>query len=1007
MINDVQEYNMGYGRLENNFNTVPNYTENLYTDPIVGGRYDLDNNYLTQAGSPPHATIESYSQLENIDNCCHIQDKNKERKIINKRSFYNNNFKEIELIEETGNGRINRTPLAMSFIISNVTNIQEYGDPNIKYVCVSVITDKLYSTIMTYKDYINEHFYQNLKWIKRCPGCTKKQINDLIYNYIEKVPKQNAKIYPRQGFIKVPDDYYVFGAYSEKMGAYAEVMSDSVKMKKLTPIYRETKEIIERWLEIYASHPNLKFIGLISIAAKLLFLLEETGLYFKPIITVSPSTDIDEEKLKAMLYSFDIKNYPVPLLALSEKGLLAYLNQIWDSPAVFLDTSFLDEAASIEEPLRNLIKASRGDYGEGYAGRNIIAVISGNAGYIAHRISPESVIPIPMEGITLDYSSEYISRVTSEMESLVIETIINNINEVSLLASNMVNAFKAKKHKYQNDEAFCAAVYLMMADCFLRELLNLNFATSEELNQIINGINSQRNELVDSDTAILRDFAKVASKHFRSGSFKAIRKKNGMVVDDTGKTAIISGNRLYLTGEMIAELLSQMSTTHNMKALLNALFRYNALDAKDGFTHPLDAHISSGEAVRLYLYDISADILDADVIYMLQNPETAAFLLTKAESKIAGFMPLISDKSGKIAGKRFVYNDAENESIAIYGQAGEGKSYTKHQIMASRFAQGYDILVFDTSDSDTYEALCANLSKRFVDENVVFHKLDDSELHVNIFNIDRTASIPSQKKELVGIIAAALGDLSVPQTNALRSACSELLEKTGVEKSIFHDDLLKLLNKEGGTYESLRKRLCPLIEDINEYGLISGTWKEIFDSVHKIHIVQINEGFSENGNQIVDALLALLFNYKRENPQRPLSVFIDEVQNQNFSTSSPIRKILKEGRKHHLSIVAATQDFYARGSEIGSALGKAGMQIHHCPTQNSANLVAAELRWNKADMARFDSMNRGDIVVKGALYNKENERNMQTILSGHVVSFLSDSIIDEPEEDAEITDDDC
>jgi hypothetical protein len=154
-------------------------------------------------------------------------------------------------------------------------------------------------------------------------------------------------------------------------------------------------------------------------------------------------------------------------------------------------------------------------------------------------------------------------------------------------------------------------------------------------------------------------------------------------------------------------------------------------------------------------------------------------------------------------------------------------------------------------------------------------------------------------------------------------------------------------------------------------------------------------------------LLAGLFNYKRENPQRPLSVFIDEVQNQNFSTSSPIRKVLKEGRKHHLSIVAATQDFYARGSEIGSALGKAGMQIHHCPTQNSATLVAAELRWNKADMARFDSMNRGDIVVKGALYNKENERNMQTILSGHVVSFLSDGIIDEPDEDAEITDDDC
>ncbi len=147
--------------------------------------------------------------------------------------------------------------------------------------------------------------------------------------------------------------------------------------------------------------------------------------------------------------------------------------------------------------------------------------------------------------------------------------------------------------------------------------------------------------------------------------------------------------------------------------------------------------------------------------------------------------------------------------------------------------------------------------------------------------------------------------------------------------------------------------------------------------------------------QIVDALLAGLFNYKRENPQRPLSVFIDEVQNHNMSANSPIRKILKEGRKHHFSLVTATQDFYARGTEIGSALGKAGLQIHHRPTQDSANLVAAELRWNKADMARFDSMNRGDVIIKGSLFNMEEGHNIQTTISGHIYPFPADEYIKE------------
>lgn len=314
--------------------------------------------------------------------------------------------------------------------------------------------------------------------------------------------------------------------------------------------------------------------------------------------------------------------------------------------------------------------------------------------------------------------------------------------------------------------------------------------------------------------------------------------------------------------------------------------------------HPFDSHDSNGKYQRLYFYDLPADILDEDALYMLQDPETEVFLLTKEESRMSDFMPIIRDKSGKVAGKLFIYDDVENDSIAIYGQAGEGKSHTKAQIMASRFALGYDVLVFDTGDSDTYEALCKNLSKEYVDENIVFHSLDNKEFNIDVFSVDRTASLPTQKKEITGAIVAGVGELTVPQANALRSVVSEQLEKTDPDKSISPDDLLRALNKEGATYESLRNRLEPFIEDVETYGLTKGTWKDFFSGEHRIHVVQTSEGFSGNGNQIVDALLAILFNYKRENPQRPLSVFIDEVQNHNLSDSSPIRKILKEGRKH-------------------------------------------------------------------------------------------------------------
>ena len=548
MNNGIQNNNMGFGQPGDSFSASSNCPNSYQVIDPTSRRYGYGNvnRFLSQSEANYVSTPLPTYPLENPDSRRHDKGNGKGDEIIHKRSYYNNDGIHCCLIEESSNGKAKITPLAFAFSIGCVTYIREYGETPIKYVLIAGGTERPYSSIITYEDYMNERFYQNIKWVRRCPGRTKKQVNDLIYDQIQKAPKSEAKIYPRQGFVKVGDNDYSFGSYPEDMEAYAEIMSDSVKMKKLIPIYREAQEIVQRWLDIYASHPTLKFLGLISIAAKLKFILEENGVTFKPIIVVSPSAELDEEKLKAILYSFDVKNYPVPSLALSEKGMLAYLSNIWDSPAVFSDNSFSDETSKIEEPLRNLMKISCGDYGEANTGRNIIAVISKNAGYIAHRISPESVISLSTEGIKLDYSNEYIRNVTSDMESLVIETIISNINDVCLLVSNMVEDFKPDKNQYQTDEAYHVSISLMTAVCFLRRLFNINFATSEELNQLINDINSQRNALVDSDTAILRDFAKVASDKFRSGSFKAIRKKNGMIINDTGNTAIISGNRVYL-----------------------------------------------------------------------------------------------------------------------------------------------------------------------------------------------------------------------------------------------------------------------------------------------------------------------------------------------------------------------------------------------------------------------------------------------------------------------------
>lgn len=247
MFNDIQNNNMYFGQTADNFNAssnCPNPYQGFDPNSRRYGYGDV-NRCLSQSEANYVSTSIPTYPLENPDSRRHDKGNGKGDEIIHKRSYYNNDGIHCCLIEESSNGKAKITPLAFAFSIGCVTYIREYGETPIKYVLIAGGTERPYSSIITYEDYMNERFYQNMKWIRRCPGCTKKQINDLIYDQIQKAPKSEAKIYSRQGFVKVGDNDYSFGSYPEDMKAYAEIMSDSVKMKKLIPIYREAQEIVD------------------------------------------------------------------------------------------------------------------------------------------------------------------------------------------------------------------------------------------------------------------------------------------------------------------------------------------------------------------------------------------------------------------------------------------------------------------------------------------------------------------------------------------------------------------------------------------------------------------------------------------------------------------------------------------------------------------------------------------------------------------------------------------
>lgn len=940
-------------------------------------------------------------------------------------------------------GKVKVQPLTSSFnIISRYKN--NTPDGKLRFVIIEYFTKgKSYTALMPAEDYIKDLYHKYLKEIFRYPGCTRNQFNELVAFLLQTAPSQDITIFSHQGWNDVDNGALVFASEPPQLYIPHSLLSPSIKRRKLSPMSHSPQEIIQNWLNIYSKNPSLNFMGYFRIGSLFQYFLRKAGLNVQQYIICEPSETLGEDKLKVMLATNDIVNFKVPSLDSGEDKILKELELVFDGICLFTDDSFADEENKILLGLKTITKAVRQDAVNTDFGNGLIAVISKNAAFAATRLAPNNVIVIDTDSIEIEADADWIKAVTDEMDTLVITTVLSHVSEVKALITNRLPDLRKDLSEKANGESLDTLTMLVFVELFFKEFLNFRMLNDETLNNILQTIDCKSDRVMDASHAIENDFSSIISEMIRSKSIVPVRKRRNMRFENDGKSFIIDGERMYLPSEIVKSSLALMTTVHSSESLMKALKRTNALEYKEGNTHRVELHDNIGKHQHLYLYDISAEILDADVLYKLHNLESDAFLLKENEIPQNDFISLLNDGQGHIAGKQICYNNEENGHCYITGQSGWGKTYLLSQLVAKCFTIGHRVVIFDSSDSFTYEAMCHNLSKNFVDKNVTIFDLDKDGIPIDFFRIDRNAGLTSLKKLLLGVLQAGIGELSPPQSNALRSilssiiseldendriTCQSIINKLkGVENKNDYltlkwlkDYLEPLLNeieqngsdismldktdrkncqiiinklngrgsgKSSTTFESLLNRLEPLFEDIEECEMADKSWGEFFRTSNKIIVIRTDSAYTESGNQIIDMMLATLYNYQHDNPQLALDVFIDELQNQNFSKTSAICKAMKEGRKNHMSFFGATQDYYPRNTELGSVMGKAGTQIFLRPTPNSGNVIASELRFNKADMSRFDNMQRGDIIVKGNLFSKEYGRNVPVILSGHVDDF--------------------
>lgn len=869
-------------------------------------------------------------------------------------------------------------------------NITPEGD--LRFAIIRYGTkDREYYELIPKDDYIKDAFHKYLKEIYRFPGCTKSKFNALVNFLLQTVPTQDIIMFDHQGWQELAGGSLNFAFNPSHIYIPHSLISPSVARRKLIESELSQQEVIQRWKGFISKNPSLMFMGYYRLGSLLKYFLYIAGIKVRQFLIAEPSDDMDKDKLVATLATNDTLNYPIPTLGAGEDVIIKEQEYVHDGVAVYTDDCFADEEKAMIAGLKCIIRTVKGETTNQNLGNGLTAVVSKNAAYAATSIAPENVIVINTDGVEVEEDAETIKSITSEMDSLVIKTIAANLTDLISFISSFVTKLRGRLSAKTDSNSLDTLTMIVFVESFLFRYFGFRFMDTDALNKFIESVDCKSDRCMSAAQAIEKDFYSILSKMLRSKSISPVPKRRGMCFDDDGRTFMLDGDRIYLPSKIVNAILSQMTTTHSLESLMKALKHTKALEATDGNSHPVEVHDSMGEYQRLYMYDISTDILNSSDLYKLHNLENEAFLLGKGEVPKDDFITILKNSEGYVAGKQICYKDEENGHFYVTGQSGWGKTYLLCQLLAKCFKLGHRVVVFDSSDSFTYEALCRNLSKRFVDQNVTIYDLDKEGIPIDLFGIDSNASLPSKKKLLLGIMQAGIGELSVPQSNVLRSILSNVISEC-CNNSISYSRIVEIL-KGGGksseemTYDSLINRLEPLFEDIDECGMAEQSWNEFLRGSNNIVVIRTDSASTQSGNQIIDMMLAMLFHYQHDNPHVALDVFVDEIQNQNFSETSPIRKIMKEGCKSHMSFFGATQDYYPRNTELGSVMGKAGTQIFLRPTPNSTNVVAAELRFSKAEIERFDGMMRGDLIVKANLFNKELGRNVPTTISGHVDDY--------------------
>lgn len=350
----------------------------------------------------------------------------------------------------------------------------------------------------------------------------------------------------------------------------------------------------------------------------------------------------------------------------------------------------------------------------------------------------------------------------------------------------------------------------------------------------------------------------------------------------------------------------------------------------------------------------------------------------------------------------FGHHQLPNRHLLVFGGSGNGKTYAIQALLLEMAKAKQNSLVIDYTDGFLPTHLEHELKELARPESFTIRtgqKLPLDPFKPQADEIEGIGTVAEEPfdvaKRVASIFTAVYSSLGEQQ----RAKLVDYIEQ-GVETGYLTlESLYDRLKEEGE--DLLANKIMPLARTAPFAGASESAWSAMFDDPQKLlKVLQLTRIPTEVQRLIIEFVLWDLWDFMRRtgSKHRPLPLVLDEVQNLDHRSGSPLEKYLREGRKFGASMILATQTLSNFSSDERDRLFQAAHKLFFAPASTELKTYATILKnmipHSSADdwATQLSALKKGECLSAG--YERRPNGDLRVMVRKVSVTALSDRLGD-------------